>query len=224
MKILIVYDNFSGDNSLIPDWGFSCSIETGKRKILFDTGGNGKILLENMRNLNIDPGDFDDIFISHPDFDHIGGLSDILNLNQQAVIHNPVSFRGIRYSNKVIYYDKPTQIYQNIFTTGELGQREQSLAIKIDQGLVIIIGCGHPGIGNIIDSLEEFARIADSFTGLGKIYSIVGGLHGFSEFDVLEKIDKVCPTHCTKNIEKIRQLYPEKFIKGGVGTVIEFDD
>ncbi|KQC07334.1 MAG: MBL fold metallo-hydrolase [Candidatus Cloacimonas sp. SDB] len=222
MKITINYDNVSENDLLIADWGFSCSIENNGRKILFDTGGNGRILLENLNNLNIDPRDYDDIFISHPDFDHIGGLSNILNLNQRAVIHNPVSFRGIKYANEVKYYNEPTQIYENIFTTGELGKREQSLAIRTDKGLVIIIGCGHPGIANIIRSLEEFGRIADSLTSFGKVYAIVGGLHGFSEFNVLENIEKVCPTHCTKYIDKIRQLYPGKFIKGGVGTVIEF--
>jgi len=222
MKITIVYDNTSIRNDLVTDWGFSCFIEFNDRKILFDTGGNGRILLENMNNLNIDPGKIDDIVISHPDFDHIGGLSHILNLNQNAVIHNPISFRGIRYLNKVNYYHQPTEIYQNIFTTGELGKREQSLAIKTDKGLVMIIGCGHPGIKRIIDTLLEFGEIIDSLSGFGSIYAVVGGLHGFDEFEVLQNIEKVCPTHCTQYKEKIKSLYPEKIIGGGVGVIIEF--
>ena len=212
MKITIVYDNTTLKPNLVADWGWSCFIETEGRNILFDTGGNGKILLENLINLDIYPEIIDDIVISHPDFDHIGGLSTFLNLNQKAVVHIPVSFRGIRYKNEVKYYDKPTQIYKNIFLTGELDKREQSLAIKTERGLVLIIGCGHPRIGKIIDSISKF----------GNIYAIIGGLHGFDEFEILENIEKICPAHCTKYKEKIKSLYPEKYIEGGIGEIFEF--
>lgn len=212
VKITIVYDNTSLKDGLIADWGFSCFIEINDRKVLFDTGGNGRILLENLKNLNIDPEKFADIVISHPDFDHIGGLSHILDLNQNAVIHNPISFKGIRYPNKVRYYDKPTEIYGNIFTTGELGKREQSLAIKTEKGLVLIIGCGHPKVGKIIASISKF----------GDVFAIISGLHGFDEFELLKNIEKICPTHCTIYKNKIKSLYPGKYIEGGVGKIIKF--
>jgi len=212
MKITIVYDNITSKSGLIDDWGWSCFIETKEKNILFDTGGNGKILLENLINLNIDPKSVDDIVISHPDFDHIGGLSTFLNLNHKAIVHIPISFRGIRYPNEVKYYDKPTQIYENIFLTGELDKREQSLAIKTEKGLVLMIGCGHPGIGIIINSVSQF----------GKVIAIIGGLHGFDEFEVIENIDKICPAHCTKYKEKIKILHPKKYIENGVGEIFEF--
>ena len=212
MKITIVYDNTTNKPNLIEDWGWSCFIETEERNILFDTGGNGKILLENMLNLKIDPKSIDDIVISHPDFDHICGLSTFLNLNHKAVAHIPISFRGIRYPNDIKYYDKPTEIYKNIFLTGELDDREQSLAIKTEKGLILIIGCGHPGVRNIIDSVSKF----------GNVFAIVGGLHGFDEFEILENIDNICPAHCTKYKKKIKMLYPEKYIEGGVGEKFEF--
>ena len=212
MKITIVYDNTTNKSDLIEDWGWSCFIETDERKILFDTGGNGKILVENLITLNINPKIIDDIIISHPDFDHIGGLSTLLNMNQTAVIHIPISFKGIRYPNKVISYKEPSKLYKNIYTTGELGEQEQSLAIKTEKGLILIIGCGHPGAVKIIDSISEF----------GKVYAIIGGLHGFDEFQVLENIEKVCPSHCTKYQKKIKSLYPAKYLEGGVGEVFEF--
>lgn len=212
MKITIVYDNTSIKSNLVAEWGFSCFIEINDKKILFDTGGNGKILLENLNNLNIDPRIFDDIVISHPDFDHIGGLSHILILNQNAIIHNPISFKGIRYPNEVRYYDKPTEIYNNIFITGELGKREQSLAIKTGKGLVLIIGCGHPKVGKIIASISKF----------GNVFAIIGGLHGFDEFELLKDIEIICPTHCTIYKNKIKLLYPGKYIEGGVGKIFEF--
>ena len=212
MKITIVYDNTTTKKGMIEDWGWSCLIETEERNILFDTGGNGKILLENLVNLNIDPKSIDDVVISHSDFDHIGGLSTFLCSNQDAIVHIPISFRGIRYPNEVKYYNKPTKIYENIFLTGELDKREQSMAIKTEKGLVLIIGCGHPGVRKIIDSISKF----------GNVYAIIGGLHGFNEFEILHNIEKVCPSHCTRYKEKIKMLYPDKYIEGGVGEIFEF--
>ena len=78
MKITIVYDNTTTRDDLIADWGFACYVETDGKRILFDTGGDGKILLHNMNNLGIDPREIETVFISHNHFDHIGGLSEIL--------------------------------------------------------------------------------------------------------------------------------------------------
>lgn len=211
MKITIIYDNTSSDAGLKPDWGFSCLIETGNRNILFDTGGNGKILLENMSVLGIDPKSIDDIFISHQHFDHIGGLSAIMNENSKAVVHIPRSLKGIKYPNKVISYDNSQVLYENIYSTGELNGDEQSLVIKTDRGSVVIIGCCHPGLKNILDSVKA-----------KNIYAVIGGLHGSTEFDQLKNVTKVCPTHCTKYIEEIKELYPDKYISGGAGAIIEF--
>ncbi|MBE9511692.1 MAG: MBL fold metallo-hydrolase, partial [Bacteroidetes bacterium] len=79
MKITIIYDNTAFLAALKPDWGFSCLADTHNRSILFDTGSNGSILLENMKKLDIDPLSINEVFISHPHFDHIGGLSAFLN-------------------------------------------------------------------------------------------------------------------------------------------------
>jgi len=64
MKITIVYDNTAFRKGLQADWGFSALIEVKGRKILFDTGANGRILLSNMEKLEIDPKEIEDVFIS----------------------------------------------------------------------------------------------------------------------------------------------------------------
>ncbi|MCK4783053.1 MAG: MBL fold metallo-hydrolase, partial [Desulfobacteraceae bacterium] len=74
------------------DWGFACLVEVYGKKILFDTGANGSILLENMKTLNIDPTVVEEIFISHAHSDHTGGLSDFLKINPVKV-YVPSSFK-----------------------------------------------------------------------------------------------------------------------------------
>jgi 7,8-dihydropterin-6-yl-methyl-4-(beta-D-ribofuranosyl)aminobenzene 5'-phosphate synthase len=55
MKITIVFDNYLHNPELKTEWGFSCLIEGFEKNILFDTGSDGEILLENMQKLKLDP-------------------------------------------------------------------------------------------------------------------------------------------------------------------------
>jgi 7,8-dihydropterin-6-yl-methyl-4-(beta-D-ribofuranosyl)aminobenzene 5'-phosphate synthase len=211
MKITILYDNTLFQNNLKPDWGFSCLAEAHGRTILFDTGANGDILLENMEKLKIQPSSVDDIFISHAHFDHIGGLSSFLHRNSRVTVFVPVSLRGVRNAKKVIHVDTPMTLYENFYSTGELEEIEQVMAVKTAKGLVLIVGCSHPDMKNIMDTASQF----------GKIYAIVGGLHGFNDYELFKNLDVICPTHCTQHIAEIKALYPEKVIDGGVGKIIE---
>ena len=211
MKVTIVYDNEVYKEGLKSDWGFSCLVETENApRILFDSGANGSILLSNMEKLNIDPRSIDEIFISHSHWDHIGGLSYFFNTNNDVKIYVPTSFRGIHCVKEVISVKEPIQIHPNIFSTGELNGIEQSMAVKTEKGVVVIAGCSHSGVGNILDAASEF----------GKIYALIGGLHGFREFDLLKDLKLVCPCHCTQFKSKINELYPEKCINCGVGKII----
>ncbi|MCK9326628.1 MAG: MBL fold metallo-hydrolase, partial [Bacteroidales bacterium] len=206
MKITILYDNTLFQENLKPDWGFSCLVEAYGKTILFDTGANGAILLENMEKLQISPSSIDDIFISHTHFDHIGGLSAFLNHNSNVTVFLPLSLRGVRKAKKVIHIDKPMPLYENFYSTGELENIEQAMAVKTPKGLVLIVGCSHPDMKNMMDAASQF----------GHIYAIVGGLHGFDNYELFKNLEAICPTHCTQHIAEIKALYPEKYIQGGV--------
>jgi 7,8-dihydropterin-6-yl-methyl-4-(beta-D-ribofuranosyl)aminobenzene 5'-phosphate synthase len=209
MKVTIIYDNEAFDKNLEADWGFSCFIEVFGRKILFDTGAKSDILLNNMKKLNIDPGLVDMIFISHAHWDHTGGLLSFLKINP-AKLYIPSSCQEVPGSKELIKVTGPVEIHENIFSTGELCGQEQSLAIKHNKGVVVVAGCSHPGVREILKAASNY----------GKVVTLIGGLHGFKEFDLIQDLETICPTHCTQFKQKIRQLYPDKYIEGGAGRII----
>lgn len=211
VKIQIVYDNTTTMSDLEPDWGFAAVIDAHSKKLLFDTGGDGKILLNNMHALNIEPKTISDVFISHNHYDHIGGLAYFLNENNSVTLHNPISFRGVKHAQEVHYYDKPQEIFPHFYTTGELDGIEQALAIESEKGLVIIVGCSHPDMSLILKAAEQF----------GNIHAIIGGLHGFDQYELFKNIEVICPTHCTEHKKEIKKIYADKYTDGGVGRLIE---
>lgn len=208
MKVTIIYDNTAWDSRLAPDWGFACLVEAHGRKILFDTGAKGDILMANMEKLSIAPADIQAIVISHDHWDHTGGLDAMIS-EQPAEIYIPASCRTM--SDRAVVISDMTAIYDNIYSTGELRHIEQSLAVKTDKGIVVIAGCSHSGVDTI---LKQAAAI-------GPVYALIGGLHGFSNFKALEGLSMVCPTHCTQHIPEIKNRYPEIYMEGGAGRIIE---
>ncbi|MGM0650555.1 MAG: MBL fold metallo-hydrolase [Bacteroidota bacterium] len=211
MKLTILYDNTVFNPALEADWGFSCFIETGDRNILFDTGTKGRMLIKNMKKLGIKPSMVDDVFISHNHFDHTGGLSEFLHQNNNVNIYLPPSLRGVHGAKEIIFAEKPGQLHDNVYTTGELDGIEQSLVVSTTKGLVLIVGCSHPEMRHIFDAASRF----------GEIYAIIGGLHGFNEFGMFDKLKLICPTHCTRHIAELKKLYPDKYTEGGAGKTIE---
>lgn len=212
MKITIISDNTIYNRELKSEWGFSCLVEVENTPhILFDTGASGEVLLHNLKKLNIEPKDIDCVFISHDHWDHTGGLKDFLKLNDRVKLYVPEHFSLKLNVKKFVKVKEPIKIYENVFSTGELSNIEQSLIVKLDKELIIIAGCSHPGVGNILETASKF----------GEVIALIGGLHGFCDFDLIKNLELVCPTHCTQHKREIKKLYPEKFVEGGAGKIIE---
>ncbi|HOO89784.1 MAG TPA: MBL fold metallo-hydrolase [Syntrophales bacterium] len=212
MKLTIIYDNETDRQDLKADWGFACLVEAHERNILFDTGANGDILLDNMKALGIKPSSVSDVVISHDHWDHTGGLDDFLKENSDINLYIPSSYSvPSDWAREIIVVKEPIRICEGVFSTGELRGVEQSLIVSTNQGSVIITGCSHPGVKDILEAASTH----------GKIHAVIGGLHGFNELRLLEEISAICATHCTEYKAEIQFLYPDAYIEGGAGRIIE---
>lgn len=208
--IVTLYDGYEYDSKLRTGFGFSCLVKIGGKGILFDTGGESQTLLYNMQQLKIKPEEVEIVVLSHSHGDHTGGLRGFLNANgHKAKVYKPRVF------------NKPTEIGPNVYSTGALGRfiKEQALAVKSLRGLIVITGCAHPGVVNIVKKAQEIEKT---------IYLVLGGFHlgdgraVIKEFKALG-VQKVAPCHCTGDlaIGQFREEYKDDFIANGVGKIIE---
>ena len=107
---------------------------------------------------------------------------------------------------------------------GTLEMRELSLAINTPEGMVIVVGCSHPGIDKIV---KEATTINP------RIHMIAGGLHLVSAND--QDIDKivatlrdtfkvefVAPGHCTGEpaFEALQKRFGDHYLFAGLGTSV----
>ena len=65
--------------------------------------------------------------------------------------------------------------------------------------------------------MEYILQTASKF---GRVCGIIGGLHS-TKPESLEGLDLICPTHCTQYKAEIKSLYPEKYVEGGAGKIID---
>jgi 7,8-dihydropterin-6-yl-methyl-4-(beta-D-ribofuranosyl)aminobenzene 5'-phosphate synthase len=233
LKFTILYDNYLHEEGTKPDWGFSCLIEGTEKVILFDTGTQPDILLHNVDHLGVDLKKVEQIVITHDHHDHIGGLPKVLDRNPNVSVYMPVSFsyeivRSVENKKaKVVSVDEPVEICPNVYSTGEMGVqiKEQSLIINTKKGLIIVTGCSHQGIVNI---LKRAKKLFDR-----PIYLVFGGFHlgGMADAEVEAIIqsfkeigvEKCGATHCTgdRPIELFKKAFGDNYVPMGTGRVLE---
>jgi len=229
MKTTIVYDNRTLDSNLASAWGFSCLVDGD---LLFDTGGDGRTLLSNMTKMGIDPAGITTVVLSHAHGDHTGGLGGLLETGVRPTVYVPRSFptrfkADVRLLTTLVEVHGPVEIRPGIHTTGEVGRGlvEQALAVETSQGLVVITGCAHPGVVEMVRCAKESVE--------GKVYLVMGGFHlggtsrrrvkaVIADFRQLD-VQKAAPCHCTgdRAIGIFAEEYGEDFIRVGVGLVLD---
>jgi 7,8-dihydropterin-6-yl-methyl-4-(beta-D-ribofuranosyl)aminobenzene 5'-phosphate synthase len=227
----VIYDNNPYLPGLRTDWGFACLVETIHAPVLFDTGQDGTILLQNLGELGLDPAQIDMVVLSHIHGDHIGGLQALLDQGIEPIVVVPAAFpesfkRGIRKQTHLVELAEPAEIREGIYTTGAMGSTivEQALAVCSEAGTVVITGCAHPGV------VEMTAR-AKEVTGQ-EIALVIGGFHlGGASQEKIDRIatalrdlgvERIAPGHCTGDLARSRlaQHFGEDCMLIGVGHSI----
>jgi 7,8-dihydropterin-6-yl-methyl-4-(beta-D-ribofuranosyl)aminobenzene 5'-phosphate synthase len=128
--------------------------------------------------------------------------------------------------------DKETEIAPDIHLIalvsdkpGTLELRELSLAINTPEGMVIVVGCSHPGIDKIVAAAAAINP---------RIHVIAGGFHlvAASDADIEKivtalhdtfKVEYVAPGHCTGEpaFTALKKAYGDRYMYAGLGTTLE---
>ena len=111
---------------------------------------------------------------------------------------------------------------------GTLELRELSLAINTPEGVVIVVGCSHPGIDKIVGAAAtinpRIRLIAGGFhlvvTSDEDIAKIVTALH-----DTF-RVEYVAPGHCTGEpaFTALRKAFGDRYLYAGLGTTLRLPD
>ena len=127
--------------------------------------------------------------------------------------------------------DKNTEIAPGIHLialvsdkSGTLELRELSLAINTRDGMVIVVGCSHPGLDKIVEATTAISP---------RIHFIAGGFHLVvsSDTDIEKivmgmrnkfKVDYVAPGHCTGEpaFTALKKAFGDRYLYAGLGTTL----
>jgi 7,8-dihydropterin-6-yl-methyl-4-(beta-D-ribofuranosyl)aminobenzene 5'-phosphate synthase len=100
--------------------------------------------------------------------------------------------------------------------------QEQALIIDLPAGLVILTGCAHPGITNIVRKAKDVLH--------REVLLLLGGFHLMNHTqdqiaDITRQLDAlgvafISPSHCTGDaaMQYFRRVWGERFIDGGCGA------
>ncbi len=149
---------------------------------------------------------------------------------------------------KIIEHKEPVEVVKDVWALGEIPRKyeaallqdayimrgdkkefdeirdDQSIAIKTDKGLLLILGCCHAGIRNTVEYAEEVVGDEVKF--------VIGGTHliAFKEQKLKEivdwlkkKVNMIAPCHCTglENEFLLMKEFVNRFRMIGSGSVIE---
>ena len=93
MRIINLIENTKGCRDCLFEHGLSFYAETGKHRILVDTGASDAFI-RNAARLEVDLKQVDMVILSHGHYDHAGGIPAFHRINPGAVIYMHRGFRS----------------------------------------------------------------------------------------------------------------------------------
>ncbi|MBC7324229.1 MAG: MBL fold metallo-hydrolase [Moorella sp. (in: Bacteria)] len=216
VKITVISENTVGaPTGLVGEWGLAMLVDSGGKKILFDTGERGK-LLNNAAALGVKLEEVDALVMSHGHYDHTGGLRAFLRTRGRLPVYAHPDLFALHYGAlprehyigvpfcreelaslgaEFIFLREPEEIAPGLWVSGEVPRKtdfevgdsrlfclengskktdpfhdDMSLYCLTPEGLVIILGCAHAGVVNIVEHARQV-------TGEKRVYGVIGGTH-----------------------------------------------
>lgn len=163
---------------------------------------------------------FDVSFLSKHQISTRKVKEDMIYLTEHIIVfHHFMKYTDYEKRNSRFFIKENTDYIPDDF------EDEISLGIVTEKGLVVIVGCSHVGIVNILKTITERVDVP--------IYAVVGGTHLIEADEVRVqktidafkemKIQLIAVSHCTgeEGIRHIRQELKEKFLYNNTGKVIQ---
>jgi len=225
----ILYNDVPLNDSFVGDQGFSCFIEIDDRSFLFDAGRIEEVMAKNTEASGIDCFGTEFIFISHLHSDHTGGLPGFVEQSGRPLLFLPASTpksqspkgreyvvskleKALPHISDTVHIREPARLNEYMYSTGMFEDRtyEQSLIINTTKGLIILTGCSHPGIVEIVRGAKSQMN-SDIYFVMGgfhlvttdpeQVKTIAGELRGLTKY--------IAPGHCTG--EKAQEIFKDVF-------------
>ena len=229
-RLTIAFDNYPGRDGCRCLWGFSAWIEIEGRNLLFDTGSNGRILLQNLAVLGLTPRALDLLVLSHPHWDHMGGLDSILELNPRLTLavhegfsqHLIADLPGL-CGELIVLGPEPRCLAPGIYASGVLDSDPPEQALLIESGGVtaVISGCAHPGMARVVEGSSAFlCKPLDwAIGGFHLMNAAAPQIEETIQALRAQGVRAVIPTHCTGDLAKaaFRRAYGTRCLEGGPG-------
>jgi 7,8-dihydropterin-6-yl-methyl-4-(beta-D-ribofuranosyl)aminobenzene 5'-phosphate synthase len=143
----VVDDAVQRSSAFWGEHGLSFLIEVEGKRLLFDTGQSGTVLLHNLAVLDVNPATIDTVAISHAHYDHTGGLEALLkHLHPGTPLHAHADLFRERFSRpegktetvglsmaqselaqqfNLVLSAAPQEILPGVWTTGEISDRPE---------------------------------------------------------------------------------------------------
>ena len=231
-RITILYEAFGTPLSMTTDWGFAAFIEFEGKHILFDTGNDAGIFEHNAKTAEIDLRRLDFVAVSHRHGDHTTGLNYLLKINPEVTVYIPNEKLGPFKSGSsanFVRLDTLTEVAKGVYLIPTKSRtpklQELSLALQTSEGLVLVVGCSHPGIETIVDAASAIDE---------RIYNIFGGFHLLSTprtdierlaNSLINKwhVQNIAPGHCTgeQASKHFLNVFGKRYSFAGLGTVTD---